>query len=253
MVLIQRGGDPLRQALEWGRICDRDRRAAADGDRLELLGAHHGAQARAPGDLVQVVADAGKADDVLSGDPALRYADALVTQLLADTALHRVRELAPVGRRVANLHVAVGEPQADRGIGRTLHDNAVPARALQLRAPEAARLRLAESAGQRRFGADAVAPGARRHRARGDPGREDEHGVGAQRVGVGRDVFEEVVGNQAATAAVLPEPGLAGLLDAPGAVVEIDVQDLVVEAVGHGRVPSLRRSVVGGGVVSRPS
>src|SRR6266508_2194737 len=88
-----------------------------------------------------------------------------------------------------------GDPEVDGGRGHAVDDDRVPARALELGAPVTAGLRLAEGAGERRLGADAVATRAW-HRGAGDhAGREDQDVVRPEGVRTTRDVFEQVVGD----------------------------------------------------------
>jgi len=130
---------------------------------------------------------------------------------------------------------AVVDPEVDRGGGDAMEDDPVPAGALQLGAPVAARLRLAEAAGERRFGADTMPPGPGHRRPREHAGRNDENVVRPQRVGALRHVLEETVCDEPPPTGVAPEEEIAGLLDPGAAIREIDVQDLVPVAVAvHG-------------------
>ena len=65
--------------------------AATHGDGLEVLGAHDRAEAGAARDLVEVVDDAGVADEVLAGGTNLGDADLLVAEFLTDRGFDRVR------------------------------------------------------------------------------------------------------------------------------------------------------------------
>ena len=85
-------------------------------------------------------------------------------QPLADLGLELllgVHDLeAPEVRRVADLDGVVLDPEVHRLGRRAGHDDGVPPGALELRAPEAADLRLAEAAGERRLRSDRMARGA---------------------------------------------------------------------------------------------
>jgi hypothetical protein len=67
----------------------------------------------------------------------------------AKRVLDLASDLAPEVRRVADLDGAVADPEIDRRLRHAVNDDRVPASALELGAPVAARLRLAEAAGER--------------------------------------------------------------------------------------------------------
>src|SRR5207253_8503590 len=159
-------------------------------------------------DLVQLVGDAGEADEVFTRRPDLSDADARVTQLGEDRVLDLAGDLASEVRGVAELDGSVVDPEIDRGGGDPVKDDRVPAGALELGAPVASGLRLAEAPGERRLGADAVTPCAGDRRACEDPGCDDEDVVGPQRVRALRHVLQEVMSDEPAPAGVTPEEGV---------------------------------------------
>ncbi len=67
-----------------------------------------------------------------------------------------------------------------------------------------------------------------------DGEHDGKHIVGAERVGAGGHVLEDVVEAEVGAAHVEAVPGVVRLLDCECACGEIDVQDIAVIAVGHG-------------------
>src|SRR5262249_48865884 len=202
------------------------RLAAADDDRLEIFAAHDGAEAAAAMKVLQLVHDGREAHAALAGDAALEHANALVAQLVFEAVLDLARELAPVGAGVAKLDLIVLDEDIRRRGRLALDDDAVPARGAQLRPPPAARLRLAVAAGQRRLRRRRVAVAARERQAVDHARHEDEDVVGAERIDAGRELAQQNVRGQRATAQVLAEHGLRNFFDARPAVGEVDVEQL---------------------------
>ena len=218
------GGVPDRFAV--GHL---DTGAAADGDGLEVLGAHDRAEAGAAGDLVEVIDDAGVADEVLAGGTDLGDADLLVAEFLADCGFHGAGDLSPEVGSVAELDLVVLDPEVD-GFGRAaLDDDAVPAGLLELGSPVAAGLGLAEEAGERRLGAHAVAAGAGQGDAGGGAHGEDQAVDGIEGVGAAGRLGQQVVGDEVAAAEVLAEEGVAGLLGPAASLGQVHAQDSVLD------------------------
>ena len=239
VVLVHGGGHPLGDGGQPLLVGDLHGHLAAHRDGLEALAAHHRAHARAPRHLLQVIGDAGVAHEILAGGADLGHLDVPVAQLLEDRLLHVAGDASPEVGGVPEFHRAVIDPQID-GRGRdAVEDDGVPARTLQLGAPEATRLGLAEPAGERRLGAHAVAAGSRDGGAGDDARRDDQDIVGAQRIGALGDVLEEIVRDEAAPAHVAAKEGVAGLLDPGAPVAEVHVQDLVpVAELSHWTPPA---------------
>ena len=84
-----------------------------------------------------------------AGRPGLRDLHAGIAQLLTQLLLDVAGDLAPQVLGVADLDRVIVDPQVDGCRGDAVHDDAIPPGQLQLRAPEAARLRLAEATGER--------------------------------------------------------------------------------------------------------
>ena len=154
--------DPLGVLADELGVGHLELQLAADGDGLQVLRAHHRAHARSAGGVLEVVDDAGVADQVLAARADLRGPDALVAKLRADRLLGLERVQAPEVRGVAQLGLAVVDPEVDRLRRLALEDDRVEAGVLELGAEEAADVALAVAAGQRRLRADAAAPAARR-------------------------------------------------------------------------------------------
>ena len=113
---------------------------AAHGNRLEVLGAHDRAQSGTAGGSISHIDDGGGAHQVLTGGPAAGHFDLAVAQILAQACLRIPRAQAPQVRRVAQLGLAVLDPQVD-GVRRLAQeDDAVKAGVLQLGREEAAGL-----------------------------------------------------------------------------------------------------------------
>ena len=222
-------GDPPGGVLDRFAVSHLHPTAAANGNGLEVLGAHDRAEAGAAGDFVQVVDDAGVADKVFAGGPNLGNPDLLVAEFLADGGFHRTGDLAPELGGVAELDLVVLDPEVN-GLGcAALDDDAVPAGLLELGAPVAAGLGLAEKAGERRLGAHAVAAGARQGHAGGGAHGEDQAVDGIEGVGAARRLGEQVVGDEVAAAEVLAEERVAGLLGPAAALSEVHAQDSVLD------------------------
>src|SRR5439155_22406318 len=132
---------------------------------------------------------------------------------------------------VAELDLVFVDPDVDRRLRYAVDDDGVPAGLLDLGAPEAAGLGLAEATRERGLRADRVPAGAGDRRAGDDARGEDDDVVRAERVGALRDVLQEVMGDEAAPAGVAPVEGVARLLDPCRPLRQVDVQDLVPVAV----------------------
>src|SRR5207248_2099678 len=133
-----------------------------------------GAHAGAARNLVQIVGDAGEADEMLAGRADLRHLDAGVAQLFQQRLLDVARDAAPEVGGVADLDLGLVDPEVDRRLRGAVHHDRVPAGTLQLRTPEAAGLGLAEAAVERGLATDGVAAGARHRRTGEHARREDE-------------------------------------------------------------------------------
>ena len=207
--------------------------AAAHGHGAQVLGAHHGAHAGPPVVVAELVHDHRVAHPVLPGAPDLQRSGQPIADLLADRGLDRRRILAPQVPRIADLCRAVLHPEV-HGIGRLPgDDDGVEARHLELRAPVAAGLRLAEPVGEGRAG-DGVEAGRRRDGSAGEqPRRQDQDVLRAQRIAAGAELPQEVVRRERLAARVAPVEGLVEGLGGDRPAGEVDAQDRPVGAVAH--------------------
>ena len=226
MILLQGVRDPAADLLHLRRVMQRNVVGAPDDDRLELLAAHHGAQAGTAGDVLEVIHDARDANAVLTRGPDL----ADPRQPLADLGLERLLGIhdleAPEVRRIADLDLIVLDPEIHRRGGGAGHDDRVPAGALELGAPEAPDLGFAEAAGQGRLRADGVARCPGQRRAGEDAHREHEEVVRAERIDARRQLGEEVVRDEGPATGMELERRLVHVLDRRRARGQIDPQDL---------------------------
>ena len=129
---------------------------APDGDALEFLGPHDGTQPAPARDVVEVVYDAGYAGLLLAPRSYEGRPGALVPDFLPHPVLALGHLEAPEARGVPELCVPVVHPEPDRLLGCPCEDDLVESGGLELGLPEAARVGLAESPGQRRLGSDGV-------------------------------------------------------------------------------------------------
>ena len=88
-------GAPAGQFGQCLPVSDLGALVAADGNRLEVLGAHDRAHARTPGGPIAHTDDGCKSNEVLAGWPALQDLDLGVAQLLLDRRLGLAGHLAP--------------------------------------------------------------------------------------------------------------------------------------------------------------
>ena len=121
----------------------------AHSNRLELLGAHHGAKARAAVGAVGHAHDGCVAHKVLARRADLQHLHAFVVQLSMQCVFHIAGDAAPQMRCVAQLKLAILNPQINRARRLPAQHNSVKAGKLQLGRKKAATLRVANAAGKR--------------------------------------------------------------------------------------------------------
>src|SRR5262249_47317403 len=126
---------------ELRRLRDGDAARAADGDGLEVLRAHDGADAGAAGGAVLVVHDAGELDQFLAGRPDAGDAGVRDAEFLADAVLGLRDDLAPEVAGVADLNDVVVDPQVDRFRRLAFQQQKIVTGEAQLRSPVAAGVR----------------------------------------------------------------------------------------------------------------
>ena len=165
--------DFLPDLFDFLRIGKRQSLGPADGDGPKILGPHHRPHPGPPVGMLQLVHHAGVTDHLLPGRPALGHADSLVPELFPDQPFRFPGVFSPNFRSVADLRLAVLDPDIYR-LGRpAFHDDPVKPCHLQLRPEKPPRLRFPESAGQGRTGGHGV-PGQTRQGRPGDYARHKE-------------------------------------------------------------------------------
>ncbi len=164
---------------------------APNGDGLEVLRPHDRPQAPPPG-RPTLVDDAGHLAQILTGGTDAGDADGLIAEVVLDHHLAVRRLGAPQAGGVAELHVAVLDPQVGGLLGLALDDHGVVACEPELGGEEAARERHAHRAGERRLRRHRHPAGAG-HGGAGERTRsEDELVVGTKRVGARCDLVVEI-------------------------------------------------------------
>ena len=234
--VARNGGRERRaDAPAGGFVRDRRRRAALEDDRLEPLGAHHGAHSHTLGLMGAAADDAGEANLIFAGRPD--HGDLGVR---AEPALQRVRRLVcgqpPLPGRVEERHRAVLDQEARGTLGHTVEDERIVARALQRDAPGAFDAGLADAAGERRLGANHVAHQARQRVTADGAVGEDQQVLRPQRVDAGRRSLQQQAGGEHAGAAGDAVLQVRHVLDPARPAAEVHVQQPAVKAVPAHRV-----------------
>ena len=139
------------------RVCQRDPAGAAQGNGLEIFGAHHRAHAGPARGPVQVVHDTGKAYQVFSGRADAGNDGVGYAEFGAEGFFGLPDRLAPQVGRLAQFHPVVIDPQIGRLRGLALQDDHVIAGEFHLRPPEAAGIRGGNGIGQCALGDDHIA------------------------------------------------------------------------------------------------
>ena len=225
-VVLHGGSHRPDRLHERDRIRHADTAGPAHGDRLEVLRAHHGADAAAARGAVLVVHDAGEAHQLLAARTDARHPQARNPQLPPQPVLGVADRTAPVVLRIAQFDVVVVDVEEDR-LGRPpFDDHHVVAREPQLGAPVAARIRRRDGVGQRAFGHHHVAGAAGHRRAGQRPGGKDQLVRGRQRVHLRVELFIEIAGGQTAPAEIVAQPIGPYVLDRDPAVGQVHSQQL---------------------------
>ena len=209
---------------------------AAHGDRLQVLRAHHRADAGAAGGAMQVVDDGGEQHPRLAGAPDAGNADQRILVLLLEDRLGVPGALAPDLVGGEQLRLVVLDVQVDRLRRLALEDDHVPAGEAQLGAEIAARVRAGDRAGERALGDDRVARAGGGHRAGQRAGGEDQLVRGRQRIDLRIDLLAEVLGGETALAQVFLRPFHVQRFRRAGALGEVHPQNLALP--GHDGPPS---------------
>jgi len=212
------------RGLETRRVGDLHRAAPHHGDRLEVLGPHHRADAGATGGAVHLVHHVGE-----RGQPLTGRADAGDLGVLVGLGAHEIggvrRVLAPDSAGVADLDRVVLDPQVHRLVRPALNDQGVVAGELELRAEGASGVRRGERVVERPLGDDVEPARRRREGARERPGSEHELVLRRQGVGLRVDLGADDVAAQTAGAQVVARDLRVGGLAGDLARGEVDTQD----------------------------
>ena len=202
-------------------IGDADRPRPPDGDRLEVLRTHHGADAGPARRPAAFVHDVGEEDL-----PLTRGADQGHRRLFVrrgPDGLGRLGHyLAPEGRRIAELHLVVVDPEVDRFFRLPLEDDQVIARILEHRAEDPAGAGGGDRPGQGAFRHHVEMARRRGVRSGEGAGGEDEFVVRAQGIDLRIDLVGEDTASQTAGADVLSgQLGIQRFLgDGPGGQID---------------------------------
>ena len=238
------GDGVLRQHLlavagglhEGGEILHLDAAGAAHGHGLQVLRAHHRADARAAGRPVQVVDDAGIEHLVLARDADGRDVHHLVLMARLDPGVGVPDRLAPDLRGVAKLRLVVDQRQIDRRLRAALEDDHVPAGELHLGAEIAAGVRAGDRARERALGDHRIASSGGGAGAGQRAGGHDQLVVGAERVGLRVDLLDQILGRQPALSQIVLRPLHVEGLGCAGARGQVDPQ--YFSCPGHVSLPS---------------
>ncbi len=141
------------------RLGDADRLASAHRDRLEVLGAHHGAHAGAPGGASVIVDHAGEPHQFLSGGADTGDLNRGVGVFLLYPLARLVGVQAPEVGGVEDFNPVVGDHQVDRLFRPPVENHAGIARVTQFGRPETAGIAVPQVFRERRLGADVIARG----------------------------------------------------------------------------------------------
>ena len=229
------GGGVLDRAGEGVVIVHRDAPRATHGDRLQVLGPHHGADAGAPGGPVEVVHHAGVAVQVLPGAADGGDLDGAVLMARLDRGLGIPDRFAPdEALGVDQLGVVVLDVEVDRARRAALADHHIPAGELQLPAEVAARVRAGDGVGERPLGDDGVTPGRRRRGPGQRAGCENEDVFGRERVRLRVHLLDDILGGKAPAAQIGLRPLHVERLFGAGACTEVNPQQ---SALPRHRIP----------------
>ena len=186
----------------------------ANGDGLEVLGPHHGADAGTPGGTVHVVDDTGELDALFAGHADGGDADQWITVFFLDTFLGIPDRGPPKAFGVQQLGLAVANEQVNRFLGAAFENDHVVAGILHLVAKKAAGIGTRDGARQRPLGNHRITPGGRCRRSGKRTGRHDHLVLRRQRIDLGVGLLDQVLGPQASLAQILVCPfhvqGLVG-------------------------------------------
>jgi hypothetical protein len=240
--LAHPGHHPLAGHVVLLAVGDGHLGVAPKSDGLEVLAPHDRAKTFASGHPA-LVYYAGHTRELLARRADAADADVLVVQFVLDDQLGVGAGEAPQFSGVAELDLAVLDPQIGGLFGLALDDDDVVTGALHLYGEVPAGSRHPHGACQRGLGVDGHAACARNSGAGEGARRVDELVLGAQRVAIGRDLVVEILDGQARAAdEVLRHVDGEGLL-LEGLIREVDPQNLAGIAACVHVAPCLARHV----------
>ena len=204
-------------------ILDLDARRAAHGNCLQILRAHHRADAGAPGGAVEIIDDAGIARELFAGAPDRGDADARILVTFLDARFGLPHRLAPDETLcVQQLGLVILDVEIDRLFGFAGDHDHVPAGEAQLAAPIAARIGARDGIRQGALGdhriTSAGGGAGAGQRARG----ENQHILGRQRIRFRVHFLGEIFTRQTTRADILRRPIHIEGLRLAGSLGEID-------------------------------
>jgi hypothetical protein len=238
LAILRRGGAerPLRQILaqrrQLARMGPLDSARTADRDRLDLLGAQHGAAAAAPS-MPSVVRDGG-----VAYEPLASGTDRGNSIARTETALQRcfrllARDIAILGGGFEAHPVRFVDDQHRELGGAADDDDGVAAAGLADNREAAARQRVVDAAGERALADDGELRRCRQRTPDQRAERKDERRLGCQRVHAGRAFVQEQAGAKATAAKELPQQLLRQRHTLGVATRRIDTQVAAVVAEWH--------------------
>ncbi|OPY93153.1 MAG: hypothetical protein A4E73_00409 [Syntrophaceae bacterium PtaU1.Bin231] len=219
---------PLRQFQDLRLVRRLRHSLPPDGDSLQLLRPHNGAQTGPAGEMTDVVRNAGEKDEFLAARTDQGRLDPIATQFRLDRLIRFRDFLSPNAGSVPYLAGAVVDPDIDGRRRCALDDDGIVSGALEFRAPESAGLRLAERARLRRFGPDAVPAGPSHGLSRQTSRGKHELVEGTERVCIFRHFGQKGVNNEAPAAQVMAVIVFGGLKGLALPVREIHAEKLAV-------------------------
>jgi hypothetical protein len=150
-------GIPFDLSLKGRRVLEHNWLPAAHGDGLQVLGPHDGTHAAAAVGVLHGVNHAGVTHQILARRPDGGHAHLGVGHFRFDEALGISGPLAPQGAGIPDLDLPVMNPEVNRLLGPSLHQDGVESRPFEFRRPPSPGLRFAVKTGQRRYGRHGIA------------------------------------------------------------------------------------------------
>ncbi len=231
------GRHPAAQLTDLFLIGHRHTGLATGHDRLEVFRAHHRADARPPGGMLDVIDDARIAHELFAARPDHGHPGTPFTQLFGNRLLGLEGRLAPEVLRGAQLCLTVVDPQVDGLVRLALHHHGIETRLFHLGAEKAAHVRLTVPTRERRLAAHGAAPCPSHRDTRDGAASKDEGIVGPERIGALGDLLQQVVADESVATDIPPIEGIRGLLSPDLARCQVDPQYLACVPLCHREPP----------------